>query len=72
MIYSWLCKNCTTDTEVDRPMANIEQGPDNGCKDCGNKDLVRVIRTSITGEKSFILKGSGWHADQYLSNKSRN
>jgi putative FmdB family regulatory protein len=68
--YAYKC-NCGTITEVIRPMKDIDQPPDNGCESCGSKDIERTIVIDPKA-KNFVLKGTGWHADQYTSTRSRN
>ena len=71
MIYVWKCKACSTETEVERKMADIEAGPDNGCSACNSADLERVIQVK-KNVKGFLLNGGGWHDDNYTSTRSRN
>ena len=68
--YSYKC-DCGTITDVVRPMKDIDIGPDNGCEKCGSKDLKRTIIVDTKGP-NFILEGTGWHRDQYMSHRSRN
>lgn len=69
MIYSWECQQCQEVTEVQRPVKDIDQGPDNGCNKCLGKDLKRVILPQRMGTKGFILEGQGWHHTEYTATR---
>lgn len=70
MIYVWNCSRCNKDTEVERKMADIEHGPDNGCENCGDMDLKRVIRIDPKS-KNFTWNCDGNHDSEYTKYRSR-
>jgi DNA-directed RNA polymerase subunit RPC12/RpoP len=43
MRYLWSCTNCGQIVEVDRPMAEIEVGPDQQCHKCGKREWKRGL-----------------------------
>jgi putative FmdB family regulatory protein len=60
-IYEYECQKCKKQHEV---MQKITEKPLSKCPDCGGK-LRKMISNS-----SFVLKGTGWYATDYASNKS--
>ena len=57
MIYTYLCKNCNTEFEVEQKITDKVEAK---CTTCGKKTTKRLITCT-----NFILKGSGWFADGY-------
>lgn len=59
--YTWACKKCATEKDVIRKMTEHHLAPDEACQ-CGHNEFERLIQSS-----RFILKGGGWHRDEYTS-----
>jgi putative FmdB family regulatory protein len=57
MTYEYECKSCSYQFEAEQ---SIKDSPLTNCPCCKNDSLQRLISKS-----SFILKGSGWAADNY-------
>jgi putative FmdB family regulatory protein len=61
-IYEYICQKCNKQHEIiqkitDKPLAK--------CPGCGGK-LKKMISNT-----SFVLKGTGWYATDYASNKEK-
>jgi hypothetical protein len=66
MNYIWMCKHCENEVVVQRPVKEIDVGPDDNCE-CGEHDFTRVIRSA-----NFILGREGtipWHSEAYSSTR---
>lgn len=61
-IYEYECSACKKNLEV---MQKITEGPLTECPDCGG-GLRRKISST-----SFVLKGTGWYATDYPSDKRK-
>jgi putative FmdB family regulatory protein len=61
-IYEYECLSCKKNLEV---MQKITEEPLADCPECGGS-LRRKISTT-----SFVLKGSGWYATDYASDKRK-
>jgi putative FmdB family regulatory protein len=59
--YEYICNKCEAVTEVERKIRDYNVPPEEGCKECGSKDIYRGVSTGT----SFNLKGSGWFKDGY-------
>lgn len=59
-IYEYECQKCKKLHEV---MQKITEKPLSKCPDCGGR-MKKMISNS-----SFVLKGTGWYATDYASNK---
>jgi len=57
MTYEYACESCEHKFEAEQ---SIKDDALKLCPSCGNKSLKRLISST-----SFILKGSGWAADNY-------
>ena len=62
-IYRYRCEECAEITEV---WVKMDDPPTEICKACGAKALVKMV--ARTG---FHLKGGGWYASGYESNRRR-
>ncbi|MGE5300413.1 MAG: FmdB family zinc ribbon protein [Acidobacteriota bacterium] len=60
-IYEYECEKCGKHHEI---MQKITASPLTDCPECGGK-LKRMISNT-----SFVLKGTGWYATDYPSNKT--
>lgn len=58
--YDYLCTECGNEFEVRQRMTDL---PVKTCEKCGG-EVTKLISSG-----SFVLKGSGWHADGYSSKK---
>lgn len=61
--YEYMCNSCEVKFEVEQ---SIKDDPLQQCPTCKEKSLKRLISNT-----SFILKGSGWAADNYSSKSSQ-
>lgn len=61
-IYEYLCEACGALTEQMQKVS--EPGP-RKCPECGSRKIARMISRT-----SFQLKGGGWYADLYSSQRS--
>ena len=61
-IYEYACGKCQHEFEVKQ---RITDNPVRSCPKCRSRKVKRLI-----SQTSFLLKGSGWHADLYASPKS--
>ena len=61
-IYEYECQKCRTLHEV---MQKITEKPLSKCPDCGGRLKKKISNTS------FVLKGTGWYATDYASNKQK-
>ncbi len=61
-IYEYACGKCQHEFEVKQ---RITDNPVRTCPKCRSRKVKRLI-----SQTSFLLKGSGWHADLYSSSKS--
>jgi putative FmdB family regulatory protein len=61
-IYEYECSVCHKDLEV---MQKITEGPLTECPDCGGALRKKMSSTS------FVLKGTGWYATDYASDKRK-
>ena len=61
-IYEYECLACKKNHEV---MQKITEGPLTKCPDCGGKLRKKISNTS------FVLKGTGWYATDYASDKNK-
>ncbi|PKL52669.1 MAG: FmdB family transcriptional regulator [Nitrospira bacterium HGW-Nitrospira-1] len=59
-IYEYVCKKCNKQLEI---IQKITAKPLTTCPDC--KGQLKKILSNTT----FILKGTGWYATDYASNK---
>ncbi len=62
-IYEYLCDKCEREFEVEQ---RITEDPIRSCPHCRSRKVRRLI-----SQTSFVLKGSGWYADLYSSNKGK-
>ena len=62
-IYEYLCDKCEREFEVEQ---RITEDPLRSCPHCRSRKVRRLI-----SQTSFVLKGSGWYADLYSSNKAK-
>ena len=62
-IYEYECTKCEKRHEM---MQKIMDKPLTDCPDCGGKLRKMISNTT------FVLKGTGWYATDYGSNKSTN
>ena len=60
-VYEYLCEKCEREFEVEQ---RITEDPIKTCPECKSKKAKRLLSAP-----SFILKGGGWYADGYGSNK---
>ncbi|HET7543994.1 MAG TPA: zinc ribbon domain-containing protein [Polyangiaceae bacterium] len=63
MTYEYVCTACGHGWEAEQA---ISAAPLKTCPKCGTNHAKR----QISGGAGFILKGGGWYADGYGSNKS--
>lgn len=70
MTYYWVTDCCKQETFVSRPLADIDVGPEDSCG-CGKNEWSRQIPKLDSNRKGFQLEGTGWHATDYSSTKSR-
>ncbi len=61
-IYEYECRKCRQHHEI---MQKITAKPLSKCPDCGG-ELQKLISNT-----SFVLKGTGWYATDYASNKGK-
>jgi len=61
-IYEYECQKCNKHHEI---MQKITDKPLSKCPDCGGK-LKKMISNT-----SFVLKGTGWYATDYASDKKK-
>ncbi|MBI5640295.1 MAG: zinc ribbon domain-containing protein [Nitrospirae bacterium] len=61
-IYEYGCQKCKKHHEV---MQRITESPLTKCPDCGGKMKKKISNTS------FVLKGTGWYATDYASDKKK-
>jgi putative FmdB family regulatory protein len=61
-IYEYECQKCKKQHEI---MQKITETPCSKCPSCGGK-LKKLISNT-----SFVLKGTGWYATDYASNKKK-
>lgn len=65
MIYTWKCESCKAEVETERKVADMETPPD-GCL-CGAGNFkTRIVPKPVP----FVLKGDGWHRDEYSKTRS--
>lgn len=70
MIYVWKCDRCHGQTEVVRPVADIDIPPDQ-CGSCGQDDSLKRIIVRPRNVKGVILLGeTGWHDKEYTQHRS--
>jgi putative FmdB family regulatory protein len=62
-IYEYKCLNCGKHHEI---MRKITDRPLSKCPDCSGKMKKMISNTS------FVLKGTGWYATDYASDKKKN
>ena len=62
-VYEYLCDKCEREFEVEQ---RITEDPIRSCPHCRSRKVRRLI-----SQTSFVLKGSGWYADLYSSNKGK-
>ncbi len=70
-LYTWQCVDCKHEMELDRPMAEYDRGPDEGCEKCKSKNVERIIKS--WSKQQFIKVHGGtarWHDEEYLRNRS--
>jgi putative FmdB family regulatory protein len=60
-IYEYTCEKCNKHLEI---IQKITEGPLTTCPDCAGS-LRKMISST-----SFVLKGTGWYATDYASNKN--
>jgi putative FmdB family regulatory protein len=60
-IYEYVCGECKSVHEI---MQKITDNPLTVCPACGGSMKKKISNTS------FVLKGTGWYATDYASNKS--
>lgn len=61
--YEYMCNACEFNFEAEQ---SIRDEPLSDCPNCHEKALKRLISTT-----SFVLKGSGWAADNYSSKSTQ-
>ena len=61
-VYEYECRNCGDRREVEQ---RITAEPLSECTECGKFALQRLISGS-----SFVLRGTGWAADNYAAKKT--
>ena len=61
-IYEYLCEKCEHEFEREQ---RITDPKIRTCPKCKKRRVERLI-----SQTSFVLKGSGWHADLYSSSKA--
>ena len=61
-IYEYKCKSCGKHHEI---MQKITDAPLTVCPDCGGKMKKQISNTS------FVLKGTGWYATDYASDRKK-
>jgi putative FmdB family regulatory protein len=61
-IYEYLCEGCGKHHEI---MQKITDAPYTVCPDCGGKMKKQISNTS------FVLKGTGWYATDYASDRRK-
>jgi len=62
-VYEYACESCEFKFEAEQ---SIRDEPLCDCPNCREKSLKRLISTT-----SFVLKGSGWAADNYSSKSTQ-
>jgi len=60
-IYEYACEKCDKHLEI---IQKITEGPLTICPDCKGQLRKKISNTS------FVLKGTGWYATDYASNKN--
>ena len=63
-IYEYQCKNCKHQLEA---FQKISEMPLTDCPSCHQPTLQKLVSAA-----GFQLKGSGWYATDYRSNKTNN
>ena len=61
-IYEYACAGCDSEFEIEQ---RITDDPVKTCPKCRSRKVKRLI-----SQTSFVLKGGGWYADAYSSNKA--
>ena len=61
-IYEYACDGCGDEFELEQ---RITAEPIKSCPQCRSRKVRRLISRT-----SFVLRGSGWYADLYSSNRS--
>lgn len=61
-IYEYSCQKCHKELEI---MQKITDAPVPKCPECGGK-MKKIISNT-----SFVLKGTGWYATDYASDKGK-
>jgi len=59
-IYEYACEECNKNFEI---MQKITEDPLTACPDCKGRVKKKISSTS------FVLKGTGWYATDYASQK---
>lgn len=59
MIYSFVCKRCDREFDVDAPMQEQQKHPQ--CPSCFHHNTVQTL----SARGGFSLKGGGWFRDGY-------
>lgn len=59
--YEYVCNKCENVTLVERKISEYNVPPEEGCSECGSKDIYRSVSRGTT----FNLKGGGWFSDGY-------
>jgi putative FmdB family regulatory protein len=62
-LYEYACAGCGDEFEVEQ---RITDEPVKSCPACRSRKVKRLI-----SQTSFVLKGSGWHADLYSSKRGK-
>jgi putative FmdB family regulatory protein len=62
-LYEYACAGCGDEFEVEQ---RITDEPVKSCPACWSRKVRRLI-----SQTSFVLKGSGWHADLYSSKRGK-
>jgi putative FmdB family regulatory protein len=62
-IYEYRCNSCGAEKEH---LQKISDAPISVCPACGSGDYIKQISAA-----GFQLKGSGWYATDFKSNKSK-
>jgi len=64
-IYTWKCKNCGHEKDIENPISKSDIPPDTKCEECGVHDNNKQLWQKIIKSTTFILSGGGWYKDGY-------
>ena len=65
MIYTFVCRSCDREFDVDAPMAEQQKHPQ--CPACFRHNTMQIL----AGSGGFSLRGGGWASDGYTKPKAR-